>query len=338
MPPLAGQEQGEGFCCYATPEPPQQQEIIRDNNNNSDNMNMDQSLPSSHTMPPSKRVQQQQQDEDVMRVFGCVEVKALEDSEGRLQPHIIIVLPPTGRRAAGSSRSSASFSSMSTPTTREGSEQQQWNKIQEVAQIATTKGGQREIQVEESILDELSSMFESWLGCRFVEDLGVGGCPTMGHEGKDDDDDGNKMQPLKSALRKTNAGEGIPRNVSFTSLKIREFNMTLGNHPSASSGPPVMLDWNSQPQERVIDLDMYERGRQPRRNRKELKLSFEDRRGILEKERGFSVEEVKEAWTEALMIRKQRQETRQQGPGMMMLDEFWESAGRKYRRMLEFDL
>jgi len=45
--------------------------------------------------------------------------------------------------------------------------------------------------------------------------------------------------------------------------------------------------------ESVIDLESYERARQPRRTRKQLKLSFEARRSILERDRGFTVEEAR---------------------------------------------
>jgi len=88
-------------------------------------------------------------------------------------------------------------------------------------------------------------------------------------------------------------------------------------------------------QERTVDLEQYEKARQPRRNRKQLKLSFEDRRGILEGERGYSVKEIKEAWLEALAIRKQRQETRMRGPTLTLIDEAWESACRKYQRIFD---
>lgn len=85
--------------------------------------------------------------------------------------------------------------------------------------------------------------------------------------------------------------------------------------------------------ESVVDLETYEKARQPRRTRRQLKLSFEARRGILERDRGFTVEEVKKAWSEALLIRKQRQETRQRTPQQQMFDEVYESACRKANRM-----
>jgi len=132
------------------------------------------------------------------------------------------------------------------------------------------------------------------------------------------------------------------RQVSFSRLEIREFNMTLGNHPSAVSGPPVMLDWESQAQaKRVVDLDEYEKSRNPRRGRRELKLSYSDRKEVLlsgDGESGgkFSEEEVNSAWAEALQIRKQRQETLQRGLLLMFIDDVIESASRKYHRVLDY--
>lgn len=244
---------------------------------------------------------------DVTRMFGCIEVKVVEGRLGELKEHVIIVLPSPTKEMR---RISAASLEQQRNTTSLMEEEEEDDDFEEESLQA----------VENTLLDELTATLDSWLGCR---DGGVSG-----------------MAPLKSALRKNNTNKPAPnkidRNVSFDRLEIREFNMTLGNHPSATSGPPVMLDWDSQPQERVVNLDLYEQARQPRRNRRELKLSFEDRRGILEKDRGFSVAEVKEAWTEALKIRKQRQETREQGQTSMLMDEFWESAVRKYNRTFEY--
>jgi hypothetical protein len=103
------------------------------------------------------------------------------------------------------------------------------------------------------------------------------------------------------------------RNVRFHVVEIREFKMTLGNHPSATSGPPVMLDWELFSPRKVLPLEKYETSRAPRRKRRQLKLSLHQRHNILVKERGFSFDEVKAAWQEALEIRKQRKETLERG-------------------------
>jgi hypothetical protein len=125
------------------------------------------------------------------------------------------------------------------------------------------------------------------------------------------------------------------RNVSFSSLEIKEFNVTLGNHPSASSGPPVRIDWDDELNKRVVDLDEYERDRSPRRQRKQLKLSYRDRKSLLEQQRGFTTQEVNEAWAEALKIRQQRHETLRRGLVLMTIDDVVESAQRKCRRVAE---
>lgn len=148
----------------------------------------------------------------------------------------------------------------------------------------------------------------------------------------------------KSILRTRGDGTRNPgespilsdRQVSFSLLEIHEFDMTLGNHPSAVSGPPVMLDWDRQMNERVVNVDEYERSRTPRRQRRQLKLSLKDRKGILYEGKGFTHEEVRRAWEEALMIRQQRKETLQRGTLLTLFDDVWESTCRKYNRTLEY--
>jgi hypothetical protein len=140
-------------------------------------------------------------------------------------------------------------------------------------------------------------------------------------------------KPLKSALKDPNRClSSIDRQVSFTKLKIREYDMTLGDHPSARSGPPVQLDWDYQA-ENVVNLEDYELARRPRRNRRQMRLTYRDRERLLYKEKGFTEEEVNTAWLEALTIRKQRSETVKQSETQKRLEEAWESAQRKAARL-----
>jgi hypothetical protein len=152
---------------------------------------------------------------------------------------------------------------------------------------------------------------------------------------------GTLNRPKEGILKKGNSkGYGAQtlngRSVSFSSCDIKTFNMTLGNNPCAVSGPPVMLDWDAKPTfERVVSLDEYESSRSPRRKRSQLKLSYRDRKGILEGQRGFTSEEVNQAWAEAIKVRQQRHETLQRGLLMNTLDDAWESAQRKCYRVAE---
>jgi hypothetical protein len=117
----------------------------------------------------------------------------------------------------------------------------------------------------------------------------------------------------------------------YPMVLILAVNMTLGNHPGATSGPPVMLD--SVSSERTIGLDEYEETRGPRRTRRKLKLSYKDRKAYLQKECGYTTLEIQKEWAEALQIRKQRQETLNRGLLLMAYDDVYESAIRKMNRV-----
>lgn len=124
-------------------------------------------------------------------------------------------------------------------------------------------------------------------------------------------------------------------SVSFDKVDIHEFMMTLGDHPSAASGPPVAIDWEHKANVNCLNLDEYERSRPARRSRKDLKLSLRDRKGILLGEGRFSNQEVHMAWQEARNIRKQRRETLRRGVFLMVYDDMIESASRKMSRLAD---
>jgi hypothetical protein len=83
----------------------------------------------------------------------------------------------------------------------------------------------------------------------------------------------------------------------------------------------------------TVDLDEYEDNRGPRRKRRQLKLSYKERKAYLTKECGYTTLEVQKAWAEALQIRKQRQETLNRGILLMAFDDVYESACRKMNRV-----
>lgn len=136
--------------------------------------------------------------------------------------------------------------------------------------------------------------------------------------------------PKKSAMR-TRGSISTARSVSFNSLTVREYDLTLGDHPSSASGPPVQLNWQHKA-ENTMPLDDYEQMRQPRRKRRQLKMSFQEREQLLQ-ESGFTMDELKNAWMNSLKVRQQRYETVMTGSLTTKMEEAWESTCRKFNRL-----
>ena len=105
----------------------------------------------------------------------------------------------------------------------------------------------------------------------------------------------------------------------------------LLQHPNAASGPPVRLE-NKHKSERTVSLEEYEQTRSPRRKRRQMRLSYQDRKDMLTKQ--HTVDEVNHAWAEARRIRLQREETLRRGLLLMTWDDICESMDRKYKRTL----
>ena len=64
--------------------------------------------------------------------------------------------------------------------------------------------------------------------------------------------------------------------VSFSTLEVREFPLVLGVNPSTLRGPPVEIDWNPQSCN-VVDLEVFESQRSPRRTEAQLLMTVSDR-------------------------------------------------------------
>jgi BRCT domain type II-containing protein len=58
----------------------------------------------------------------------------------------------------------------------------------------------------------------------------------------------------KSSLKTSASNRSLNRNVSFTNLSIREYNVELGDNPSCSFGVPISLGWDYEEQE-ALPLD-----------------------------------------------------------------------------------
>ena len=125
----------------------------------------------------------------------------------------------------------------------------------------------------------------------------------------------------------------LKRNVSFGSMKIREYNVEISDHPSCSYGPPIQLSWDYKEKEDET-LDSYEekRSKRKRRTGHELVLSFYERHFMLIKTAGYSKSEIRETMKEVERVKRERQITDMFLP-TMQIDEQMENVVDTVKRL-----
>ncbi len=137
----------------------------------------------------------------------------------------------------------------------------------------------------------------------------------------------------------------MKRSVSFSSIEIRSYAITLGVAPT-SSGPPISLDWKYNPAEtRECTVDAYESDRsasshqvdddapptsRQRRARHELWMTPIDRQYLLMREWGYSRTEIDRAMKEARRVSQRRAKTAKMTKlGLEPLEEVLERARKR---------
>ena len=102
----------------------------------------------------------------------------------------------------------------------------------------------------------------------------------------------------------------VKRNVSFSSLEIRSYRITLGDAPTAH-GPAVGLDWEydlgATEEHRVDDYEADRADR--RRSRGEMRMPPAHRQWLLMREAGCTREEIQAATEEARRVARGREKT-----------------------------
>eukprot|EP00956_Cyclotella_meneghiniana_P000989 scaffold1165_cov87-Cyclotella_meneghiniana.AAC.3 len=166
---------------------------------------------------------------------------------------------------------------------------------------------------------------------------------------------GNNNNPHRSSLKRTESSNGLKssikstdsihsintsssnnklkrNNVSFTSLEIRSYPMTLGDAPT-STGPPITLDWDYDPtQSEVVTIDHYERHKTPRAKH-EMFMPASHRQYLLMREAGVSRSAIKSAVKEARKIAKERERTRK-NLCLQPVEEMVENTKRRIGRLV----
>ncbi len=71
-----------------------------------------------------------------------------------------------------------------------------------------------------------------------------------------------------------------PKHVSFATIEIFEFPITLGDHPCVSMGPPLTIEWAPQ-RISTFELETFEEYRPQRRHRRDLVIDPSTREDVL---------------------------------------------------------
>mmetsp|Transcript_19593 Transcript_19593/g.27196 ORF Transcript_19593/g.27196 Transcript_19593/m.27196 type:complete len:319 (-) Transcript_19593:1918-2874(-) len=119
--------------------------------------------------------------------------------------------------------------------------------------------------------------------------------------------------------------------VNFQDVTIREYDLTLGDNPSVSCGPPISLDWTYSENDSLC-LNAYEGNRPQRRTSRQLCVNYYQRMNILSN-LGHTEEEIKQAKNEAKKSKNQRAITRQFLP-LSKVEDVVTSASRKAKRIM----
>jgi len=140
--------------------------------------------------------------------------------------------------------------------------------------------------------------------------------------------------PSASPLPSASAADVVKRNVSFSSLEIFEHEVTLGDNPSVTAGPPITLEWRPHGYE-SHDVEEYEKARVAyRRDKRQMQMSDNVRFWRLMRERGFTAHQIQKAVDEAQRVKKRRMDTVTRLK-VSKFDEAMESAERKMKRLFK---
>merc|ERR1711862_243674 len=63
------------------------------------------------------------------------------------------------------------------------------------------------------------------------------------------------------------------KSVAFTNISVRNYNITLGDHPDCSYGPPICLSWDFEDYGEIKLID-YELSRPPRRSPRQMLITI----------------------------------------------------------------
>lgn len=121
------------------------------------------------------------------------------------------------------------------------------------------------------------------------------------------------------------------KSVSFGSIRIREFNRIVGDHPDVKVGPPVSLSWEHG-ELPPVTVDDYESNRGP--YKRTLRMSSITRKNMLRNVFEVDEDEIRSAEKEVQKIRQSREKSVKQSEASAVVESAVKRAGRKLRKNL----
>lgn len=147
----------------------------------------------------------------------------------------------------------------------------------------------------------------------------------------------------KSINQNNEKTKPVGRNVSFSHLQVREYEVTLGDNPSVSSGIPLSLGWRYNPHESISSLlndgtpapekDAGDRAGRRRRSTGQLRLSNRERQQRLmsHSDAVITMQDVYEAVRSTEQARLERKESTKE----FMTEMVVRQQAREARRLID---
>jgi len=123
----------------------------------------------------------------------------------------------------------------------------------------------------------------------------IGSCRTLG----------KSMRNVLTSMRNV-----VIKRVAFNTIEVREHDLTLGDNPSCSNGPPVSIKWEHN-NSYQMSIDDYESDRGSRREKHELVIPREVRLNLVKRD-GVSRREIRDVIVENKKIREQSRKNKVQ--------------------------
>lgn len=123
-----------------------------------------------------------------------------------------------------------------------------------------------------------------------------------------------KFKTLDESLHSTygcetdNDNSNKPR-IQFKHIEVREYARTVGDNPSCSSGPPVTISWEYNPDTMILSVEEYEDTRPTRRTMGQMVLPRSYRTEMLRKEWNVSQQQIASAVRQGIRCKSQRRTT-----------------------------